>query len=92
MDTDIDVEEGVEIPYERINPETLHNMLSDYVSREWSELSDFGYTHEDKIKQVKEQLQEGKAKVLFDLKSNTWNIVVADEINRGDKRLNGQTD
>lgn len=75
-------EEGVEIPYERINPETLHNMLSDYVSREWSELADAGFSLEDKIRQVTTQLQDGRARVLFDLKTSTWNIVPADDISR----------
>lgn len=75
-------EEGVEVPYERINPETLYNMLSDYVSREWSELSDAGYTHQNKIEQVQQQLKEGRAKVLFDLNTNTWNVVLADEVSR----------
>lgn len=75
MEMVINTEEGVDVPYEQINPETLHSMLSDYVSREWSELTDAGFTHEDKIEQVLQQLQEYRAKVLFDLRSNTWNIV-----------------
>lgn len=75
-------EEGVEVPYERINPETLQNMLSEYVSREWSELADGGFTHKDKIRQVKQQLQEGNAKVLFDFKNNSWNIMSVNEIRR----------
>ena len=79
-DTAHTAEEGVEVPYERINPETLYNMLSDYVSREWSELSDAGYSHQDKIEQVLQQLREGRAKVLFDLTSNSWNITSVEEI------------
>lgn len=75
-------EEGVDVPYEQINPETLHNMLSDYVSREWSELTDAGFTHEGKIKQVLLQLKARKAQVLFDFKTSTWNIVVVDSCSK----------
>lgn len=83
-------EEGVAVPFDRISPDALYNMLSDYVSREWSELADAGFTHEDKIMQIMQQLKDKKAKVLFDLKNNTWNIVEADEANRGGREAYGQ--
>lgn len=67
-------EEGVEIPLERIDPEILHALLADFVSREWSALSDSGFTLEDKIEQVLQQLKSGKARILFDLTTNSWNI------------------
>ena len=69
-------EEGVEIPWERIDPATLRNMISEFVTREWAELSDSGYTLDEKIGQVLKQLQDKKAKVVFDLASQTCNIVV----------------
>ena len=68
-------EEGVEIPLERIAPEILQALLADFVSREWSELSDAGFTLEEKIEQVLQQLQAGQARILFDLTSGSWNIV-----------------
>jgi uncharacterized protein YheU (UPF0270 family) len=68
-------EEGVDVPLDRINPDTLRNLIVEYVTREWEELGDSGYTLDDKIKQVHRQLQEKKAKVVFDLTSNTCNIV-----------------
>lgn len=67
-------EEGVGIPLERISPDIFQAMLSDFVSREWSELCDAGFSHGDKVEQVHQKLKEGKAKVLFDLATNTWNI------------------
>jgi len=45
-------EEGVEIPWDRIDPDTLRNMISEFVTREWAELSDSGYTLDEKIGQV----------------------------------------
>lgn len=70
-----DPEEGVEIPLERIAPEILQALLADFVSREWSELSDAGFTQEQKIEQVLQQLKSGQARILFDLTSGSWNIV-----------------
>lgn len=68
-------EEGVEIPLDRIDPEILQALLADFVSREWSELSDAGFTQEQKIEQVLQQLKSGQARILFDLTSGSWNIV-----------------
>ena len=68
-------EDGVEIPLERIDPEILQALLADFVSREWSELSDAGFTLEEKIEQVLQQLKAGQARILFDLTSSSWNIV-----------------
>lgn len=70
-----DQEEGVEIPLERIAPEILQALLADFVSREWSELSDAGFTLKEKIEQVLQQLKSGQARILFDLTSGSWNIV-----------------
>lgn len=68
-------EEGVVVPLDRINPETLRKMVEEFVTREWSELSDAGYTFEDKIEQVIQQLKDGRADVVFDLLSESCNII-----------------
>ncbi len=70
-----DREKGVEIPFERINPETLRNLISEFVTREWEELGDAPCTLEEKIEQVRQQLQTHKAKVVFDLTTETCNII-----------------
>lgn len=76
------VEEGVVVPLDRINPETLRKMVEEFVTREWSELSDAGYTFEDKIEQVIRQLKDGSANVVFDLLSETFNIIPHEGKNR----------
>lgn len=65
-------EEGIEIPLDRINPDTLRNMLSEFVTREWA---DEEATLESRIEQVLRQLRERKAKVMYDSRTETWNIV-----------------
>jgi len=75
-------EEGVEVPLDRINPETLRKMVEEFVTREWSDLSDADCTFEDKIEQVIQQLQDNRIKVVFDLTSETCNLVPAESITR----------
>jgi uncharacterized protein YheU (UPF0270 family) len=75
-------EEGVVVPLERINSDTLRKMVEEFVSRDWSELSDTGYTFEDKIEQVIQQLKDGRADVVFDLISETCNIIPHEGKNR----------
>ncbi len=65
-------EEGIEIPLDRINPETLRNMLAEFVTRDWA---DEECSLETRIEQVLRQLRERKAKVVYDFRTETWNIV-----------------
>lgn len=68
-------EEGLEIPFERISPETLRKMIEEFVTREWADPVDSGYTLEDKVSQVLRQLETRSAKVVYDVTTETWNIV-----------------
>jgi uncharacterized protein YheU (UPF0270 family) len=68
-------EEGLDIPYDRIHPDTLRRMIEEFVTREWSDGADSGYTLERKVDQVVRQLKDHRAKILYDSTSGTWNIV-----------------
>jgi uncharacterized protein YheU (UPF0270 family) len=68
-------EEPLELPLERIPPETLARMLEEFVTREWSELTDGESTLERKVEQVLEQLRDKRARIVYDRVSETWNIV-----------------
>ena len=70
-------EEGIDIPYERINPDTLRKMIEEFVTREWADPADSGYTLEGKVTQVLRQLEAHTAKVVFDTTTETWNIVAS---------------
>ena len=74
-DSESQNENGIEIPLDRVNPETLRNLISEFVTREWEELGDASFNLEQKIEQVRQQLKDGKAKLVFDLTTNTCNIV-----------------
>lgn len=69
-------EEGIEVPYERINPDTLRKMIQEFVTRDGADWGEAGCTLEDKVEQVLRQLKGRKVKVVFDLTSQTANIVV----------------
>lgn len=68
-------EEGIDIPLEQIKPETLRNMVAEFVTREWADLGDSDYTLDNKIDQVLIQLHNNKARVVFDVTSESWNII-----------------
>ena len=68
-------EDGIDVPLDKINPDTLKNLIAEFVTREWSELGDSGISLESKVEQVLAQLRNGQAKVVFDLASETCNIV-----------------
>lgn len=68
-------EEGIDIPLDRINPDTLRKMIEDFVSREWSELADSEYTLDEKVGQVMQQLKDNRARIVYDSTSESWNII-----------------
>ena len=68
-------EEGVEVPYLDINPETLRNMIEEFVSRDGADWGEASGSMEAKIKQVLRQFEAGKIKVVYDLTSQSANIV-----------------
>ena len=68
-------EKGVDVPYDQIDPETLRNMIQEFVTRDGTDWGDPGCALEDKIAQVLKQLKNKQVKVVFDLKSETANIV-----------------
>jgi uncharacterized protein len=65
-------EDGIEIPLDRINPDTLRNMVAEFVSREWT---DGDCPLEERVAQVLRQLRERRVRVVYDLRTETWNIV-----------------
>jgi len=76
-------EEGIEIPLERISPETLQRMIEEFVTREWADLGDDGFSLEEKVAQVMRQLQNHSAMVLYDLANQSWNIVETKKLASG---------
>ncbi|MFA6499730.1 MAG: YheU family protein [Desulfurivibrionaceae bacterium] len=69
-------EKGVDVPYERLDPETLRNVIEEFVTRDGADWGEAGGTLEEKVGQVMQQLRSRKVKIVFELNSQTANIVV----------------
>jgi uncharacterized protein YheU (UPF0270 family) len=67
----------MQVPWDRLEPETLTNLIEEFVTRDGT---DYG-THEAsvaaKVAQVRRQLQRGEAVIVFDEETETCNIVLA---------------
>jgi len=66
----------VVVPFEQLSPEALEGVLEAYVSREGT---DYGHamplTLAEKVSQVRRQLQEGVAVIVFDPDNQSCNIL-----------------
>ena len=69
-------EKGVEVPYEQLEPETLQNLIQEFVTRDGNDWGDVNGALENKVGQVMQQLRNREAMVFFDLTSETANIVI----------------
>lgn len=68
-------EAGIEIPFARIDHETLQRMIEEFVTRDGADWAESGCALEDKVRQVLRQLRDGQVKVVYDQKSQTANLV-----------------
>lgn len=68
----------LDIPYEQLNNETLQRMIEEFVTRDGSNWDEQGADLDTKVAQVISQLKQKKIKVVFDLQSQTANLVVCD--------------
>lgn len=68
-------EAGIEIPFARIDPETLQRMIEEFVTRDGADWAESGCALEDKVWQVLRQLRDGQVRVVYDQKSQTANLV-----------------
>ena len=69
-------EDGLAIPYDQLDPETLRRLIQEFVSRDGADWDDIDCTLEDKVTKVLQQLGSKQVQIVFDLKSQTANIVV----------------
>jgi uncharacterized protein len=68
-------ENGLVVSYERIQPETLRKLIQEFVTRDGADWADPGCSLDEKVGQVMEHLKTGRVEVVFDLSSQTANIV-----------------
>ncbi len=68
-------EQGIVVPYQQLDPGTLRRMIQEFVSRDGADWADLGCSLEDKVEQVLQQLKNNKVKVVFDLQTQTANLI-----------------
>lgn len=71
-------DQGIVIPYQQLDPQTLRRLIQEFVSRDGADWHHAGGSMEEKVAQVLGQLRDGRAKVVFDMQSQTANIVPND--------------
>ena len=68
----------MDIPWQRLSPETLDGLVEEFVSREGTEYGARDYSLEEKVEQVKRQLKDGRARIVYDPEVQTCHIVPAE--------------
>jgi uncharacterized protein len=74
------------IPIEQLAPEILENILKDFVLREGTEYGMDDVSTEDKMEQVKQQLLNKTAVIVYSELHETINIMSIDQFKQGEAR------
>lgn len=53
------------VPWQQIDPDTLDNLIREFVLREGTDYGDVEVSLQDKVDQIRVQLESGKAVVVF---------------------------
>ncbi|UJF19210.1 YheU family protein [Vibrio sp. SS-MA-C1-2] len=69
------------IPWQNIQPETLENIIEQYVLREGTDYGENEISLKDKVSQVKNQLKSGEAIIIFSELHQEINIKPKSELN-----------
>jgi uncharacterized protein len=72
---------GLTIPYQELSPEALRGVIEEFVTRAGTDYGEREMPFETKVQQVMNQLQSGKAVIVFDQKTETCNIIPSGDIN-----------
>lgn len=68
------------IPHQELAEETLLNLIQAFITREGTDYGEREYSLVQKTQQVREQLDAGKAVILYDTESEDFTIVFKDQL------------
>ena len=68
--------EPLVIPHAELSAEALRGVIESFVLREGTDYGEREYSLEQKVAQVRAQLERGRARILFDPQSNTVTLEV----------------
>lgn len=63
------------IPYQQLSAEALQGLLEEFVCREGTDYGEQDYSLQDKIEQVRQQLQAGKVVICYDSYLQSFSIL-----------------
>ncbi len=69
--------ERILVPWDRLSERALRSVIEEFVTREGTEYGEHDVPLEDKVRQVRRQLERGEVVVLFDRKTETVNLATA---------------
>jgi uncharacterized protein len=68
--------EPVPIPHAELSADALRGVIESFVLREGTDYGEHEHSLEQKVAQVRAQLERGQARILFDPESNTVTLVL----------------
>jgi uncharacterized protein YheU (UPF0270 family) len=69
--------EPVEIPLEALSADALRGLVESFVNREGTDYGERERTLDEKVADVRRQLERGEARIVFDPETESVNIVPA---------------
>ena len=78
---DVD-DEGLFVPCENLQPETLRAVVENFVTREGTDYGTTEHSLTDKVDDVLRQLRDGRARLSFDPASGSIDVVAANPRDR----------
>ncbi len=70
---------AIKIPYNQLSPEALQGVIEEFVGRDGTDYGEVEVSMESKTSQVLTQLQNKKAVIVFDPKSESCTILKSDD-------------
>ena len=67
------------IPVSKLSAKTLKGVIEEFITRDGTDYGDAEISMESKFKYVKDRLKDGSAVLIFDDKTETTNILLAND-------------
>lgn len=83
-----DTEVPVEVPYTRLDPDTLRRVVEDLVTRDGTDYGEVEKTLAQKADALLAQLERGEAKLVMDMTTETIALMTNDEFTRRTRAAN----
>lgn len=68
------------IPHKALAPDTLRNLVEEFVTREGTDYGEREFSLDDKVAQVLRQLEEGKVVLLYDPATTSCQLEISERV------------